>query len=233
MTPRSRNILAVIIACALLLSAGAAAYTYHDNRSEETTSPHDVTITDSLGNQVTVTALVTSICTVNTNAAEFFEVLGVEDRVVSADSATISSLSEIYGNVLDVGSYKTPSGKKIAESGAAIVVSQSSARSLSSATEQALKDNYGITVLRLDCYGETMLNDVEQLVKIMDSDSAENAYDGCVSTYDSVKDQVLKLSESCSGDPSYLMYFTSMGRYYNENSERSSVPFTATMLSQT
>ena len=182
----------------------------------------DVTITDSTGKQVTVRAPLDKICTVNTNAAEFFQILGVSGRVAGADGATISSLP-IYSKVTDIGDYKTPSGEKIVSTGAKVVVSQSSSRSLSEATEQALKDNYGITVLRLDFYGETMHRDVQEFLKLLSSPDADKAYNEYKTAYESVVKTVKEKASAVSGDPSFLMLFTSMskteGTYYNENSE--------------
>ncbi len=182
----------------------------------------DVTITDSTGKEVTLKAPVDKLCTVNTNAAEFFQMLGVSDRVVGADNATIKSLDR-YKNVVDIGDYKTPSGEKIVSTGANVVISQSSSRSLSEATEQALKDNYGITVLRLDFYGETMHRDVTEFLKLLSSDNAQKAYNEYKTEYDRVVKTVQDKAAAASGDPSFLMLFTSMskseGTYYNENSE--------------
>ena len=218
----SRTLIA--IACvAIVAIAGASVIVLGGDGDNDEVETRTVTITDSLGKNVDVQAPVMKICTVNTNAAEFFKILGVEDRVVSADSVTISSLDNIYGDVLDIGDYKSPSGEKIVQSGAKIVISQSSSRSLSEETEQALKDNYGITVLRLDCYGETMQQDVKKLLNIFVSDSADKQYEGYSKTYNDVRDAVLNKAKDFPGDPSFLMLFTSMsskqGTYYNENSQ--------------
>ncbi len=207
-----------IVAVALIIVAGAIVL-IGDNGGDDT---HKVVIKDSLGNDVEVTAPVTSFCTVNTNAAEFFQMLSIKDMIVGADKATISSL-DTYKNVTNIGEHKNPVGEKIAETGSKFVISQAEARSMSAATEQALKDNYGITVLRLNFYGETMLRDVEQLLKIISSDDAQKIFGEYKDTYKKTVDAVMDKASKASGDPSFLFFFTSMsstnGTYYNENSE--------------
>lgn len=99
-----------IVAVALIIVAGAIVL-IGDNGGDDT---HKVVIKDSLGNDVEVTAPVTSFCTVNTNAAEFFQMLSIKDMIVGADKATISSL-DTYKNVTNIGEHKNPVGEKIAE----------------------------------------------------------------------------------------------------------------------
>lgn len=101
-----------IVAVALIIVAGAIVL-IGDNGGDDT---HKVVIKDSLGNDVEVTAPVTSFCTVNTNAAEFFQMLSIKDMIVGADKATISSL-DTYKNVTNIGEHKNPVGEKIAETG--------------------------------------------------------------------------------------------------------------------
>ncbi len=213
-----------IVAVALVIVAAGAFVLLgdKDGNDNNTVEPHKVIIKDSLGNEVEVMAPVSAICTVNTNAAEFLQMLSLNKLVVGADDATIKSLS-IYKDVTNIGDYKNPVGEKVVSTGSKIVISQSSSRSLSASAEQALKDNYGITVLRLDCYGATMLSDVETLLKIVDSDKATKAFDEYKNNYEKVVSTVKDKASKVSGDPSFLFLFTSMsskvGTYYNENSE--------------
>lgn len=215
-----------IVAVVILAGAGAGIYIAlkdGNDDGEKDIEPHDVTIKDSLGNVVTVTAPITKICTVNTSAAEFFKILGVEKRIVGMDSSGKATFGDLYKDVTDIGNYKTPSGEKIAETGCKYVISQSSSRSLSSDTEQALKDNYGIIVLRMDFYGETMMQDVEELLKILISDDANGRFEEYRTFHDDIVSAVLEKSKDVAGDPSFLFMFTSMssskGTYYNDVSE--------------
>ncbi len=219
------NMLIAIAAVVIIAAAGTGVYfIVKDNGDDDKEiEPRDVTITDSLGNEVTVTAPLTKVCTVNTNAAEFFKILGVQDRIVGIDSSGKESLGDIYGDVTDIGNYKTPSGEKILETGATYVISQSSSRSLSTETEQALKD-LGVTVLRIDCFGETMFTDVGELLKILIDDDADDAFEEYKATYESVVNTVKQKSEGAADDPAFLFLFTSRskentGNYYTDNSE--------------
>ena len=224
------NAIIAIVAVAILAGAGAGVYVAlkdGDGNGGKEIEPRDVTITDSLGNEVTVTAPITKICTVNTNAAEFFKILGVEDRIVGMDTTGKATFGDLFKDVTDIGNYKTPSGEKIAETGCKYVITQSSARSLSSDTEQALKDNYGIIVLRMDFFGETMMTDVEELLKILISDSASTAFEEYKTTYNSVISTVKNVTKDVSGNPSFLFLMASMsstaGTYYSTSSELSKI----------
>ena len=226
------NALIAVIAVAVLVGGGIGIYAIvKDNGSgddKKEIEPRDVTIKDSLGNDVTVTAPITKVCSVNTSAAEFFKILGVNDRIVGMDTSGKTALGSVYKDVTDIGDYKTPSGEKIAQTGAKYVISQSSSRSLSTETEQALKDNYGITVLRMDFFGETMMQDVEQLLKILIDEDADKAFQGYKATYDDIVAKVKAKTDAYKAahpdaNPSFLFLFTSMssteGTYYNEKSE--------------
>lgn len=220
------NAIVAVVAVIILAGAGAGVYLAlkdGNDSGEKEIEPRDVTIKDSLGNEVTVTAPITKICTVNTNAAEFFKILGVEKRIVGMDTSGKATFGDLYKDVTDIGNYKTPSGEKIAETGCKYVITQSATRSLSSDTEQALKDNYGIIVLRMDFYGETMMQDVEELLKILISDDANNAFEEYKTFYSGILNTVAEKSQDKSLNPSFLFMFTSMssskGTYYNDVSE--------------
>lgn len=221
---KTKAIIAVV-AVVVLVAAGSAVVLMSGGNGDGKDVPaeaRDVTVTDSLGNQVTLVAPITSFCTVNTNAAKFFQILGLSDRIVGVDDDTKNYL-DAYDGVASLGDYKNPNGEKIVQTGAKVIISQSSSRSLSAATEQSLKDNYGITVLRLDCYGENMMRDVQELLKLLGSDSAEKAFGEFKAVYDGVVGTVLEKASAVEGDPSFLFLFASMssknGTYYNENSE--------------
>ncbi len=217
----------VLVIILAVTAIGVVVYSNSNNNQQGGDTPieeKDVTIIDSLGREVTIRSPVKSFCTVNSSAAEFFQILGVSDRIVGADSSIVEKIP-IYKDVTNIGNYKTPSGEVIASTGSKIVISQSSSRAISDATEQALKDNYGITVLRLDCYGETMMRDIGELLKILISDKAETAFQEYKGLYDSITNTVLEKSKDVSGDPAFLLFYTSMskteGTYYSEKSELS------------
>ncbi len=225
------NMLVAIAAVVIIAAAGAGVYmVVRDDGSDDkdkTIEPRDVEITNSLGEKVTVTAPVEKMCVVNSSAAEFLTIMGEKDRIVGMDSSLISAFSPMFDNVTNIGNYKTPSGEKIAETGCKYVITQSSSRSLSAETEQALKDNYQIVVLRLDFFGETMQQDAQELLKILISDTAEDAYNEYKATYDSVVNTVKESSKDFPGNPYFLYLFTSnsatAGTYYSTLSELSKI----------
>jgi len=215
------KVIAAIAAVIILVCAGAGIALAQNNGGNGE-QEHTMTVKNSLGEDVTVTLPLKSICVVNSNAAEFLQIVGTADRVKAVDSAIKTDLSDIYGNAANVGSYKTPDKDVILSSGCKLVISQSSSRSLSADTEAALKES-GITVLRLDCYGTTMFDDVATLVKILESSSCSQKFDEYKTAYNTVKSAVLSKSASLGDSASYLLYFTSNKAFYNEKSELNGV----------
>jgi hypothetical protein len=76
----------------------------------------------------------------------------------------------------------------------------------------------------MDFFGETMMQDVEELLKILISDDAKTAFDDYKVIYNSVIETVASKVKDVSGDPSFLFMVASMstkngGTYYNDNSE--------------
>jgi len=214
------KIVALIIV-AIVMVAGVAVYFVHNDQGNSDTIEGSVTITDSLGNEITIETPVTNICVTSSNAAEFLQILGVADRVTCMDTSTKELLSGIYGDVTDVGTYSAPSGEIMLSENTTILISQSSSRSLSTAAEEALESNYGITVIRLDCYGETMLEDIGQLALLLGSKSVNDKLEDYLNMYESITDSIL--SKVTSSDSNFIFAFTSMSKYYNQNSELSKI----------
>ncbi|MFA6710531.1 MAG: ABC transporter substrate-binding protein [Candidatus Methanomethylophilaceae archaeon] len=214
--------IAALIMVAIVVIAGTAVYyVYSDDQKDSDTIEGNVTITDSLGNEITIEAPVNKICVTSSNAAEFLQILGVADRVTCIDTDTKELLANIYGDARDIGKYNNPNGEIMLSENTKILISQSSSRSLSTAAEEALESNYGITVIRLDCYGETMLRDIEQLALLLGSKSVNDALEGYMDQYESITEHVL--SKVTPSESNFLFAFTSMKKYYNQNSELSKI----------
>ena len=212
------GMIVAICLTALLVAGGAAVIINNQNGNGEDTG-RTITVKDTLGNDVTVELPIKRIATVNTHAAEFLEIVGASDLVVATDDSTIDIFPEIYGKCVDLGSYKTPNGELAADAGVQLLICQSSSRSMSAETESALMKNYGIKVLRLDCYGSNMLDDVTELLKIVDSSDADDKFDAYKAKRNGIISKIADAASSLTGEPGYLFMFATMNSFYNTRSE--------------
>jgi len=146
-----------------------------DPSSQSKVYPSSVTITQNDGEKITVATPVEKVAVVNVNAAEFMQVLNVTDRVVgiSESIAEDDDFGYIYEGVEVVGTYSEPSGEKILELGANVVIGQCTSMSIK---DTAALEDLGITVVLLDCYGlDQITSDLAQLASLFGFEAQERA----------------------------------------------------------
>ena len=91
---------------------------------------------------------------------------------------------------------------------------------LSSAVENACK-NANITIIKLDCYGDTMIEDMEKLVKIFGSTKAsQTAFNEYQGVRNAVLDAVLSKAKP-TDDNLFLFCFMGVKGFYNKDAELS------------
>lgn len=78
---------------------------------------------------------------------------------------------------------------------------------------------YGITIIRLDCYGDTMFQDMEKLIKLFGSNlDSVSRYNDYVNRYNGVVEAV---TSKAPKDKTFLCYYQSLKAFYNEKSDMS------------
>lgn len=164
-----------IFAVVILAIAGISAYAVVGSRSSGDDSS-TVTITQNDGTEVVVPTPVSSVCVVNTNAAEFLSILGLSDKVVGVSSTMKTKPTEDWwAEREDIGSYNTPNPEKILDTGSTVVIGQCTSMTI---TNVDALTAMGITVILLDCYGfETQVGDVKQLASLFEDDDATEIAD--------------------------------------------------------
>ncbi len=203
-----------IAVVAILAAAGIAAVAMNVNNGNN--SSDTVTINDSNGNDVKISLPIERVCILNLHAGEYMHIMGVSDKVVSADSSTISMANSVYGDVINVGDNKKPTSEIVISSTPDLVIYQP-ARPLSDALINSFTSN-GIQVVALGCYGETMEKDAKELSKLF-GDDAQTKLTEFFDWYDAAEAKILKSAESIEKGQTFLSYFASLKKYYNTNSE--------------
>jgi len=135
-------------------------------QSKERKSTPEITITDSLGKNVTVPQPLEKMVILNTDAAEVIALLGAQGKVVGVSEPSITQ--KAFLGIKDkqtVGKWDTPSYEKIAELNpqAVIAFGKWPGEDLEKKLEPL-----NIKVIRLDCYKpETYDSDVKTLARMV------------------------------------------------------------------
>lgn len=174
----SKSIKIAVLAVVVVLVVAAAAFVISnggDDNGGDDVEQKTIEITQNNGKVVTVDVPVKKLCIVNTNAAEFATILGVQDRVVGVSNSMIKTPTESWwADRTDVGGYGDPSAEAILKTGATVVVGQCTSMPIKNV--EALEAQ-GITVILLDMYGfDQQVDDLKQFAKLFpDTDAAEKA----------------------------------------------------------
>ncbi|MDD3379256.1 MAG: ABC transporter substrate-binding protein [Candidatus Methanomethylophilaceae archaeon] len=212
-----------IIAVMILVVAGVATYALTNNGSSNTNGD-TVTITQNDGTTVTVATPVTSVCVVNTNAAEFLSILGLSDKVVGVSSTMKTQATEAWwAERTDIGSYNTPNAETILGTGATVVIGQCTSMAITNADALTAM---GVTVILLDCYGyETQVSDLKQLASLFKDSNATAIANSYESFFDNIVDTLKSATSTLTADEKKT-FISTMGtkassKYYTGNAELS------------
>ncbi len=212
-----------IIAVVILVVAGVAVYALTNNGSSNTDGD-TVTITQNDGTTVTVSTPITSVCVVNTNAAEFLSILGLSDKVVGVSSTMKTQATEDWwAERTDIGSYNTPNAEAILSTGSKVIIGQCTSMTI---TNVDALNAMGITVILLDCYGyETQVGDLKQLASLFKDNDATAIADSYESFFNDLVD-TLKSATSKLTDDEKKTFISTMGtkassKYYTGSAELS------------
>jgi ABC-type Fe3+-hydroxamate transport system substrate-binding protein len=170
-----------------------SAYSVTNGRSSG--DDDTVTITQNDGTEVVVPTPVSSVCVVNTNAAEFLSILGLSDKVVGVSSTMKSKPTEDWwAECDDIGSYNTPNPESVLNTGSTVIIGQCTSMAITNV--DALK-SMGITVILLDCYGfSTQVGDLKQLASLFGDDEATAIADSYEEFFNGIVDTLRNASST-------------------------------------
>ncbi len=214
-------VIAIIVAAIGGYSLLSGSNADDNTGSQSKVYPSSVTITQNDGGKVTVATPVEKVCVVNVNAAEFMQVLNVTDRVVgvSESIAEDDDFGYIYEGVETIGTYSEPSGEKILELGATVVIGQCTSMSIK---DTAALQDLGITVVLLDCYGlDQITSDLTQLASLFGFEAQERA-EQYVAIFNETVGLVTQASASMGEDVTCYVELSN-GKAYTSKAEMSSL----------
>lgn len=165
----------------------------------EGSSEYPITITDSMGRDVTIDVPIERIVVLNSDAAEAVAILGCADEIVGV-SDTVKNKEYYFPQLKGVqlvGTWKEPDYEMIAEIAKVgdevvpniLVITYTSPGKLYGVEEAAAKlEPFGIKVVGLDLYKpETMISEILTLGKILDREEEASRY---AEWYENVQEEV-------------------------------------------
>ena len=214
-----------IIAVAVIAVIAIAAIVLMGNGGNDKPS-EGITIIDGSGQEITIQEPIESCTVVNTNLPKAMKVLSLQDNVENIIFYKSSDYQEYYDMEFTRIDENAPlaSGLNNAEyfitHNVKYIIEPVSSNKLTKAAEDACK-NAGITVIKLDCYGDTMIEDMEKLVKLFGSTKkVQNAFVDYKSTREKVIEAVLGKTDIKESDR-FLFYFAGLTAFYTQEAELS------------
>ena len=221
----SMNMKAIAVGAVIIVVAATvcAAIIMNNGSKDDKLPTEGIVITDSLGKEITIDKTVEKVCIVNSNQAEFFQILDLGDKISGACQGVFDEPTLKDGFLTDVtnlGKYNgTGIVENIVKTKVKYVITPTS-MGIKAADITTLKDQYDITCIVLECYGTTMIQDAEQLVKMFSSNSAKDLLNGYKDLYNSVKNTVIDKAKEAKVDMSFLAHVAMKGNaFYTDNSE--------------
>lgn len=221
----SRTTIITVAVIAVIAVAAVAIWGTQGSQSPDEEST--IEFVDSGGNTIKLNGPVDSVVSINTLPAIAMKILYLQDKV---DEILFYKTENRYQYFHDAGfnniSSDTPfystltTADYFVENNMKVLLAPTTASPLSATLENSCKE-YGITIIKLDCFGETMIEDMEKLVKMFGNpEKSVKALNDYKALRNGVIDDVLS---KCSPSDDNLFLFEMMGisAFYNENGELS------------
>ena len=221
--PMSKLIITVV--AALAIAAVVTAIVIPNLNPSDPEKQYAIEFEDGEGNLIQLESAPESIVCINTLPAIAMKILGLQDKV---DEILFYKTANKYQYYHDAGfnniTEDTPfystltTADYFVEHNMKVIVETIGASPMSETLERSCKDN-GITIIKLDCYGDTMLEDMEKLVKLFGNPASSVK---ALNDYKSLRNGVISgVLSKCSpiDDNLFLFEMMGLGAFYNENGE--------------
>ncbi len=223
-----KKIIAIALVAVIVVAGIATAIVVTNNNSTN----KEYTVIDGVGKEIKLSEPVTSLITVNTNAPKAMKILGLDDYVsgisnytsdMDKDAQLWEMFQPLFKNAKHMSVTKQMTGEEIRELGVKYVLAPTESMTVSADNEKAYAE-LGITVIRLDCFGDDMDGDFQKLLRIClgDKVTTNDAYEAYMKTSNAVINTVLS-KVSPSDDNTFLFYMMTGKGFYNKTSALSEI----------
>ncbi|MDY5871773.1 MAG: hypothetical protein SPJ57_00890 [Candidatus Methanomethylophilaceae archaeon] len=189
-----------------------------------------ITIVDGSGKELKFDSPIDKVVTANTNIPNAIKMLGYNDNIAGlsfysskTDLSNWNKFSPSFPEAKHMSLTKSMTAEEIAETGAEAVIVP--VKSMTITPEQEVSfEEYGLTVIRLDCNGDSAIDDLRKLITLFKGNGGTNDnFDAYMELYNSIVNTVVSKAGSGSSDKTFLMYMSSGTSFYNQSSELSSI----------
>lgn len=210
-----------IFVVAILALSGAGVYLIYGNNSSD--EPTTITIVDAKDNTIELSEPLDKVAIVNTNIPVAMRILGLTDKVVGIDTSTLgkNDNAEVFTNAVAIGARSAITGESILAAGTNYVITPVS-MGITSNTDAI--EQMGITIIYIDCYGETAIEDLQKILILFGNDgTTKEKYDVFMENYDGIISSVdAKVAEAkLTQSPVFLQCFISKNAFYNQTAATS------------
>ena len=200
-----------------------------DNNSgssgDSSSTKKPIVITDGSGAKITLTKPLTAVITCNTNIPKAMKIMGLENELkglsfysASSDQSNYDMFHPLFPNAKHMDITPNMTAEAIVDSGVKYVICPVSSMTVTAANQTSY-EQLGITVIRLDCTGDTAMEDFEKLTTLFGKTSnVMKAYNEYKSTYNTVVKNVKKAAPSGNDEPTFLYFMNSSTAFYNQTS---------------
>ncbi len=217
----------MIIAAVAIIAIAAAAIVILNPGQNGGDSDDKITFIDGAGVEIELDGPLDSIVSINTLPAIAMKILGLEDKVDEILFYKTVNKYEYYHNAgFNNISPDTPfyyeleTADYFIENGMEYLVVPISASKINDSLKNSCLNN-GITLISLDCFGDSMLDDMETLLKMFGNPAdAVEAFNDYKSLRNGVIDTVLEKSVADKTNL-FLYEFVGISSFYKENAEMS------------
>ncbi|MGN1044820.1 MAG: hypothetical protein ACI4Q9_02540 [Candidatus Methanomethylophilaceae archaeon] len=220
------KIVAIGIVAVVAVAGCAFVIVNNDNGSSG-----PITIVDGSGNELTFDSPLEKVVTANTNIPNAIKMLGYNDKVVglsfysqNSDDSNWDKYSPSFSKATHMPFTKNMSAESVKITGATAVIVPVSSMTITSDQDREFTEA-NITVIRLNCNGDSAIDDLEKLITLFGGNGASNDnFDAYMKMYNDVVTTVTtKAASADTSDKTFLMYMSSGVSFYNPSSELSNI----------
>lgn len=174
----------------------------YDTRTyDESQQKGDITIVDGAGKTITISSPLTNVAVINSNVPKSMIMMGLDDSISTYyyGSKKLGIKAEELETDRNLGTYYTPSVETLVKYKVEAVICPVSNMTLYSNVEKQC-EQIGIKVVRLNCNGTTILDDMTKISKLFgDPESAKKVLNKYADEYRSVLDAISATLEAAGG----------------------------------
>ena len=203
----------IAIAAVVILAGGivGAVVLSNSNNSDDDSA---ISIVDGAGKTIKLDKPLQNVCVINSNITKGMKMLGISDNIKCYHYSKTLGIKAESDSGAKLGTYYTPSVETLLSYDVDAVLCPVSSMTLVAGTAKTCEEN-GIKVIRLDCYGESTLEDVKKLTKLFGEPEAAVK---SMERFEKEYNDTLEAIKNALGSKDKMNYLYTFGAFGEEGS---------------